>query len=265
MGSVATCSTHRHLRTMDISDGDCASCRTAVKMPAIQQGDRDGYPGNHPIQFCALRPHRHSGLEVVVIPVSDVESLPSPSTPALAGLDADVSERTAFASCRRPRWARPTLPRSFGSNADGRPHPTVPLKAFTWSSPTSRWRTRLLPSRGAEMGGVFHDAGGVFHHKGTDQRLPGPHPARSIRFFASFSDPDGNGPAAAGGHGETSRSHRRQRRCVHIRRRSSQRRCEGLLPPMASMRSATAKRDESWPEWYADYLVKEQAGQTLPT
>ena len=41
---------------------------------------------------------------------------------------------------------------------------------------------------------VLHDVGGVFHHAGTDGRLPGPDPdGRSYASFASFSDPDGNG------------------------------------------------------------------------
>jgi hypothetical protein len=41
---------------------------------------------------------------------------------------------------------------------------------------------------------VFHDAGGVFHHAGTEGRVPGPAPDhQSYGSFASFSDPDGNG------------------------------------------------------------------------
>jgi hypothetical protein len=41
---------------------------------------------------------------------------------------------------------------------------------------------------------VFHDAGGVFHHPGTEDRVAGPDPGhRSYISFASFSDPDGNG------------------------------------------------------------------------
>jgi len=40
----------------------------------------------------------------------------------------------------------------------------------------------------------FHDAGGVFHHAGTEGRVTGPDPEqRSYASFASFSDPDGNG------------------------------------------------------------------------
>ena len=41
---------------------------------------------------------------------------------------------------------------------------------------------------------MFHDAGGVFHHAGTEARVPGPDPERhSYGSFLSFSDPDGNG------------------------------------------------------------------------
>ena len=51
-----------------------------------------------------------------------------------------------------------------------------------------------LIARGVEMSEVFHDAGGVFHHAGGKDRVPGPDPARRAkRSLASFSDPDGNG------------------------------------------------------------------------
>ena len=51
-----------------------------------------------------------------------------------------------------------------------------------------------LVGRGVDVSEVFHDAGGVFHHCGTEGRVAGPDPARgSYGSFASFSDPDGNG------------------------------------------------------------------------
>ncbi|MEH1165249.1 VOC family protein [Micromonospora sp. CPCC 205539] len=51
-----------------------------------------------------------------------------------------------------------------------------------------------LVTRGATVSDVFHDAGGVFHHAGNEQRVSGPHPDRADKgSFASFSDPDGNG------------------------------------------------------------------------
>jgi catechol 2,3-dioxygenase-like lactoylglutathione lyase family enzyme len=54
-------------------------------------------------------------------------------------------------------------------------------------------RTELI-EHGAEVSEVFHDAGGVFHHAGSAERVGGPAPDHaSYASFASFSDPDGNG------------------------------------------------------------------------
>ena len=51
-----------------------------------------------------------------------------------------------------------------------------------------------LADHGADVSEVFHDAGGVFHHAGTEGRAPGPDAEHSsYASFASFSDPDGNG------------------------------------------------------------------------
>jgi catechol 2,3-dioxygenase-like lactoylglutathione lyase family enzyme len=51
-----------------------------------------------------------------------------------------------------------------------------------------------LVARGVEVSEVWHDAGGVFYHAGTDARVAGPADGRAdYGSFASFSDPDGNG------------------------------------------------------------------------
>ncbi len=51
-----------------------------------------------------------------------------------------------------------------------------------------------LAANGAQVSEVFHDAGGVFHHSGTVDRVAGPAPDhKSYGSFASFSDPDGDG------------------------------------------------------------------------
>jgi hypothetical protein len=51
-----------------------------------------------------------------------------------------------------------------------------------------------LVERGVEVSEVFHDIGGIFHHAGTEGRVPGPDPKRrDYASYASFSDPDGNG------------------------------------------------------------------------
>ena len=51
-----------------------------------------------------------------------------------------------------------------------------------------------LVERGVDVSEVFHDAGGIFHHAGSEGRASGPDPERSdYGSFVSFSDPDGNG------------------------------------------------------------------------
>jgi catechol 2,3-dioxygenase-like lactoylglutathione lyase family enzyme len=51
-----------------------------------------------------------------------------------------------------------------------------------------------LISHGADVSEVWHDETGIFHHAGTEGRVPGPDPeGRSYRSWASFADPDGNG------------------------------------------------------------------------
>jgi hypothetical protein len=51
-----------------------------------------------------------------------------------------------------------------------------------------------LVGRGIDVSEIFHDASGVFHHAGTEMRVPGVDPdRRSYASLASFSDPDGNG------------------------------------------------------------------------
>jgi hypothetical protein len=53
-----------------------------------------------------------------------------------------------------------------------------------------RHRGHLGPAQVSE---VFHDAGGVFHHAGTKDRVAGPAPGRdTYGSFAAFSAPDGN-------------------------------------------------------------------------
>lgn len=104
-----------------------------------------------------------------------------------------------------------------------------------------------------------------YHHAGTDARLPGPDPRRhSYGSFLSSTDPDGNGWIL----------------------REITTRLPGRLDPgvtayasvgdlAATLRRAaaahgehearTGAEDPNWPDWYADYLVREQAGTGLPS
>ena len=124
-----------------------------------------------------------------------------------------------------------------------------------------------LLAQGVEVSEVFHERGlgGRFHPAGADDRVSGPAPDRqSYGSFASFSDPDGNGWLLQG---------------VTAR-------LPGRVDPAATsfasagdlseaLRRASAahgehearigREDPDWPDWYADYMVREQAGEELPS
>ena len=130
-------------------------------------------------------------LEVVVVPVSDVDK----AKQFYAGLgwrmDADVAGDAEF------RVVQLTPPGShcsiiFGSGvASAAPGTAQGLHLAVADVEAARAE---LVEHGAEVSEVFHDAGGVFHQAGTAGRVPGPDPERrSYSSFASFSDPDGNG------------------------------------------------------------------------
>ena len=59
-----------------------------------------------------------------------------------------------------------------------------------------RFGRRLMPAEQDLRTGiseVFHDATGVFHHAGAEERVAGPAPDhQSYGSFISFDDPDGN-------------------------------------------------------------------------
>jgi hypothetical protein len=128
-------------------------------------------------------------------------------------------------------------------------------------------RKELL-DRGVQISEVFHNEG---VYAGTDEpflfgriRVSGPDPEhRSYRSFASFGDPDGNGWLF----------------------QEITARLAGRIDPAATtfasandlasaMRRASAahgeheKRigadDPNWPDWYAAYMVADQAGTEMP-
>ena len=130
-------------------------------------------------------------LEVVVVPVSDVDRAKRFYTSLGWRLDAD------FATSEDFRVVQFTPPGSECSIIIGTGITSAPpgsdeaLQLTVFDIEAAR--TELV-GRGVDVGEVFHDAGGVFHHAGSEGRAPGPAPDRSdYRSFGSFSDPDGNG------------------------------------------------------------------------
>ncbi len=206
-------------------------------------------------------------LEIVVIPVSDVDRAKEFYGRLGWRLDADFAAGDDF------RVIQFTPPGSgcsviFGKNVTAAA-PGSAQGLYLIVSDIEATRGELL-GRGVEISEVFHDAGGVY--AGTDEpylfgrhRVSGPDPEhRSYRSFASFRDPDGNGwllqeittrlpgridPAATSfGSASDLASALRRAEAAH-----------------GEHEKRTGKRDENWPDWYAEYMAAEQAGTELPT
>ncbi|MBB6395655.1 catechol 2,3-dioxygenase-like lactoylglutathione lyase family enzyme [Actinomadura coerulea] len=201
-------------------------------------------------------------LEVVVVPVSDVDRAKDFYTGLGWRLDADAATGTDF---RVVQVTPPGSPASviFGTSVSSQaPGSAQGLHLIVDDITAAHGELKRL---GAEPSEVFHDAGGVFHHAGTDARVPGPDPQRgSYASFLSFSDPEGNGWV--------------------LQEITS--RLPGRLDPAVTAYSSTADlaaalrraaaahgehealigaEDPDWPDWYADYMVREQAGAELPS
>ena len=130
-------------------------------------------------------------LEVVVIPVSDVDKAKDFYQGLGWRLDADFAKSEDF---RVVQLTPPGSPCSiiFGTGlTSAAPGSADGLQLVVTDIDAARDE---LVSRGADVSDVFHDAGGVFHHAGTEGRAAGPAPEhQSYGSFVSFSDPDGNG------------------------------------------------------------------------
>jgi catechol 2,3-dioxygenase-like lactoylglutathione lyase family enzyme len=129
-------------------------------------------------------------LEVIVIPVSDVDRSLRFYQNLGWRLDADVSPEPGF------RVVQMTPPESecsiiFGAGVSAAaPGSYSGLHLVVYDIEDAR---SDLMGRGVEVSDVFHDAGGIFHHAGTAARVSGADPKHSsYGSFASFTDPDGN-------------------------------------------------------------------------
>jgi predicted enzyme related to lactoylglutathione lyase len=204
-------------------------------------------------------------LELIVIPVSDVER--SKQFYASLGwrLDADFAFDNGF---RIVQFTPPGSAASviFGTEVTAAA-PGSAKGLYLVVSDIEAAREELL-RRGVKVSEAFHGGGEVY--RGTDEphlfgsvRVSGPDPEhRSYFTLASFNDPDGNGwllqevttrlPGRVAG--DTSFA--------------------SVADLAATLRRAaeahgehekrTGEHDVNWPDWYAEYIVNEQAGKPLP-
>lgn len=206
-------------------------------------------------------------LEVVVIPVTDVDRAKEFYASLGWGLDAD------FAAGDDYRVIQFTPPGSgssviFGKNVTAAA-PGSAQGLYLIVSEIEAAREELL-GRGVEISEMFHDAGDT--HVGTDEtylfgrlRVSGPDPEhRSYRSYASFRDPDGNGwlfqevTARLPGRVEadTTTFTSSTELATALRRAAA---------AHSEHEKRTGQHDANWADWYAEYIVREQAGKPLPS
>jgi len=194
-------------------------------------------------------------LEVVVIPVADVDRAKRFYGGLGWRLDADFVRGDAF---RVVQFTPPGSPCSihFG-------------KGVTSAAPGSTRGLYLVVSdieaARAELVGHGVNVSEVFHRVPGEVNKNGPDPARqSYNSFATFNDPDGNSwlmqevtqrlPGRVDAKTTTFAS---PRELAAALRRAAEAHGEH--------EKRTGGRDENWPDWYAEYIVREQAGEPLPS
>ena len=194
-------------------------------------------------------------LEVVVIPVSDVGRAKRFYGNLGWRLDADFVVGDAFLV----QFTPPGSPCSihFGTGLTS----AVPGSAsglYLVVSDIEAARADLV-AHGVDVSDVFHRAGP------GKPPVKGPHPARSSYFsYATFRDPDGN---------EWLLQEVTTRFPGRIDSNATS--FASVSDLASAMRRASVahgehearmggQRDENWPDWYAEYMVAEQAGKELP-
>jgi catechol 2,3-dioxygenase-like lactoylglutathione lyase family enzyme len=204
-------------------------------------------------------------FEIVVIPVSDTDRAKQFYSNLGWRLDADFDDGKSF------RVIQFTPPGSgcsiiFGKNIT----PATPGTAqglYLIVSDIQAARRELL-DRGVQVSEVFHNEG---VYAGTDEpflfgrvRVSGPDPQhQSYRSFASFRDPDGNGwlfqeitTRLAGRIDSAATTFASANDLASAMRRAS--------VAHGEHEKRTGAADANWPDWYASYMVAEQAGTELP-
>ena len=203
-------------------------------------------------------------LEVVVIPVSDVDRAKDFYGRLGWRLDANVARGEDFRLVQfTPQGSDCSI--QFGTNLTSAA-PGSAQGLYLIVSDVEAARGELV-ALGAEVSEVFHEgAGGArFHPAGASDRVTGPAPEHgSYGSFASFDDPDGNGwllqevttrlpgrvtPAATSFASASELSRAMQRAAA----------------AHGEHEARIGRADPDWPDWYAEYMVREQAGEELPS
>jgi predicted enzyme related to lactoylglutathione lyase len=199
-------------------------------------------------------------LEVIVIPVSDVDRAKQFYAGLGWRLDADV----AAGDLRLVQFTPPGSGCSiqFGSKlTDAAPGSSTSVYLVVADLDATR---KSLVDQGVDVSDVFHEGtlGGRFNE--SDRVVGAAQDRGSYGSFATFEDPDGNGWLIQ-----------------EITTRLPGRVDPALTPYASASDLAAALRraaaahgehekkvgesDANWPDWYAEYMTRERAGEELPT
>jgi catechol 2,3-dioxygenase-like lactoylglutathione lyase family enzyme len=205
-------------------------------------------------------------FEIVVIPVSNVDRAKEFYAKLGWRLDADYDNGSDF------RVIQFTPPGSgcsiiFGKNVTAAA-PGSAQGLYMIVSDIEAARAELL-GHGVAISDVFHGGDGVY--SGPDEpylfgriRVSGRDPEhQSYRSFASFHDPDGNGwllqevtsrlPGRIDSHTTTFAS--ATDLASALRRAAA---------AHGQHEARTGQADPNWPDWYAEYMAREQSGEEPP-
>jgi catechol 2,3-dioxygenase-like lactoylglutathione lyase family enzyme len=205
-------------------------------------------------------------LEVAIILVADVDRAKDFYGSLGWRLDADV---VAESGSRLIQFTPPGSGCSiqFGTNLFGKnvmsttPGPAQGLYLIVSDIETARAE---LIAHGVDASEVFHCSKGyACRFPGNNGRVSGPEPERqTYASFVSFSDPEGNSwllqevtkrlPGRVSGdttYGSATDLAQALRRAAAVHGQHEAR---------------TGQADPNWPDWYAEYLVREQTGEELP-
>jgi predicted enzyme related to lactoylglutathione lyase len=191
-------------------------------------------------------------LEAIPIGVTDIDRAKAFYERLGWRLDADFSH----GGDRVIQFTPPGSPCSihFGTNATPA-KPGAIQRLYLIVSDIEAARADLV-KRGVAVSAIFHYANGPAPFGGQVNGLA---PDRqSYGSYATFSDPDGNGwllqevttrfPGRVAG--ET----------TYASARELSKALQRAAAAHGEYEKQTGKRDENWPDWYADYMLREQSG-----
>ncbi len=198
-------------------------------------------------------------LEVVIVPVSDVDRAKAFYEKMGFRLDIDIANENFRVIQFTPPGSEASI--IFGKGVTSVEAASAELVLAVDDLDADRDQ---LIGRGVNVSEVFHYAGGPFNNAVENPRVAGRDlEGRSYFSFASFEDPHGNRwllqeittrlPGRIDSAATTFNS--------VSDLSSALRRAEAAH---GEHEKRTGQRDANWPDWYAEYMVAEQAGTELP-